>query len=846
MSDSENSPSTIVDLAISFGINFGIGICVIATFACLRPYFKNVYFPKTYMVEDEKKAPAIKPGLLGWVSNVFNFQDEELLRVGGLDNYMFLRFLRNFFYLFLGFTIVTMIVLVPINVTGGGGSDGLNLLSSSNISEANRDRFWAHLIFTFFFVGVTIYICFFSMQDFVKLRHEFLTNPRYSKTLHARTLFVGSIPEKLINKDSLYKLFNSYPGGVKQITINKYSKSLDEMVKKRDVIHKRLELAETKYITACVKANQKVTRPTHFTGFLGRFGDRVDSIDYYHKELSILNASIQNTRQKDDTFPMLKSAFIIFNKQVAAHMAAQTIVSHRYLKMDPRHIGVRPKDMLWQNLNLQPLELMVRTVLGEALCIALAIFWFIPVLFVSGLSQISKLQTLTGLQWISGLNREFLSFVQSFLPALLISLLNMFVPIIFTQISTYQGLPRKTDVTISVMKKYFWFLIITLLFGSTIFGSIAQVQHVWGEITKDPKAIFIVLSTAIPKNSNFFISYVLLKALNAAAQEILAIVDLLKRQALTLVFVSSPRTRLQLLDMKEMNWGRLWPENTLIFSIGAVYCTIAPISNIFITLYFAIFYFVYKYQVMYVYNNATNETGGLYFVQSIHQVFSGLYFLCIMTVGIMITTTKTSLVIIALILLVITVTAHCMLIHIYKNHIKFLPVDLGLKVDEIDDNNLPLLRDEENVIELMQPQSHPSQLSTDPMLTPLQATNPEFSSSLSSHGLIPPAQKILQPPGKGSKKDLKRYFSHPSFSSPQPVVWIPSDSLGIQDEEATNLKKKPNISSPFPFTDLEVVSHSATVIAPKARLQLREYTYPEQDIDSVSILDIAYTQSDTP
>lgn len=54
-------------------------------------------------------------------------------------------------------------------------------------------------------------------------------------------------------------------------------------------------------------------------------GAKVDTIDYCRKELARLNVEIEVDQKEPEKFPLMNSAFIQFNHQVAAHMACQAV-----------------------------------------------------------------------------------------------------------------------------------------------------------------------------------------------------------------------------------------------------------------------------------------------------------------------------------------------------------------------------------------------------------------------------------------------------------------------------------------------------------------------------------------
>jgi hypothetical protein len=82
----------------------------------------------------------------------------------------------------------------------------------------------------------------------------------------------------------------------------------------------------------------------------------------------------------DQTYPPANGAFILFNKQIAAHMAAQTLTHHEPYRMSGslKCIEVAPEDVIWNNLVMNPYERRVRLVLSWAATVGLIILWAIP------------------------------------------------------------------------------------------------------------------------------------------------------------------------------------------------------------------------------------------------------------------------------------------------------------------------------------------------------------------------------------------------------------------------------------------------------------------------------------
>lgn len=90
---------------------------------------------------------------------------------------------------------------------------------------------------------------------------------------------------------------------------------------------------------------------------------------------------------QDETYPPLNSAFILFNTQIAAHLAAQALTHHEPYRMADKYTEVAPADVLWNNLGLNPYEKKIRIIISYAATAALILLWAIPGKFIFILGQ---------------------------------------------------------------------------------------------------------------------------------------------------------------------------------------------------------------------------------------------------------------------------------------------------------------------------------------------------------------------------------------------------------------------------------------------------------------------------
>jgi calcium permeable stress-gated cation channel len=238
----------------------------------------------------------------------------------------------------------------------------------------------------------------------------------------------------------------------------------------------------------------KNKRPSHrlppsFLPFsLPFMGKKVDSIDWARSEIADTSAMLEERRKgltqdvmhtsnmaptdtsnpdalkplhESQNFPPLNAAFILFNRQIAAHLAAQALAHHAPYRMAARYTNVAPSDVIWSNLGMNPYESRVRKVISWAATLVLIIFWAIPVAFVGAVSNIHALcQTASWLAWICKLPGVVVGIISGILPPVLLAVLMLLLPIVLRLFSKFEGVPTRTSVELSLMTRYFMFQVI--------------------------------------------------------------------------------------------------------------------------------------------------------------------------------------------------------------------------------------------------------------------------------------------------------------------------------------------------------------------------------------------------
>ncbi|ORY13193.1 hypothetical protein BCR34DRAFT_600112 [Clohesyomyces aquaticus] len=868
--------------------------------------FHKIYYYKTAFVSKRRRIKEPVTALESF-KTVFTISDRELIRVAGVDGYLFLQYLQLLLKIFIPMAFVILPILLPINRVGDvPGVSGLDSFSWPNVGVPQKvKRLWAHAVLA---VCVIVWVCYqfyLALRKFVRLRQTILTMPEHRIRASATTILVQTIPRKWLTVTALDALYDVFPGGIKEIWINRNFDELQEKVDKRTKIARALEAAETNLIIECTKKHKEMEakkdkaegkkkkskkekkhdeviqnntiaqtmdepgvssgNPHQIEqalqevlkedssgsssssssrssspdsrkrgkipiplvgqglqamgegfrdvghgvgkignrmvgGFRGAFGGKneghagpqqldgaddamaspissefqrhsgdtfaplnaspkdryepemafsepnspestekpkpgaaasskidpfkvlkespfnpvrrvsdfaspqpfrkegeefpleedmkkdeitynytglydtnfseddqnamwrkyikpkdretmriplldktwwpslpligkkVDTIYYCRKELARLNHEIAEDQAHQERFPLMNSAFVQFNHQVAAHMACQSLSHHIPRQMAPRTVEVNPAYVLWNNLSMSWYMRYIRTGFVVVAIVGLVITWGIPVSLTGAISQVSTLSTTKGLTWLAWLNNLpgwFISFIQGVLPPALLALLFVVLPIMLRFMAELTGVTTAGERELLVQNFYFAFVFIQLFLVVSITTGISATID---KLVNNPLSVPQTLAQNLPKAANYFYSYMILQALSISSGTLLQIASVL------ILLVSrwldtTPRQKVsRVLSRPGINWGNMIPVYTNFGAIGLIYSVVSPLIMIMMLITFSLFWFTYRYQMIYV-SYAKAETNGLIFPKAINQLFTGLYFLELCLIG---------------------------------------------------------------------------------------------------------------------------------------------------------------------------------------------------------------------
>lgn len=434
---------------------------------------------------------------------------------------------------------------------------------------------------------------------FINLRQAYLMQPSYASKLSSRTVLFTCVPEEYLDEAKLRDVLGPQ---VVRVWLPTDTKELGDMTDERQKNAMKLEGAETKLIRAANEARLKsikkgeaaqhdknntdangesgsvaarwITpkeRPTHRIGKFGLYGQKVDSINWCRLELqkSIPKIEAEQSKHRLGQVKKLRAAFVEFTNLREAQAAYQSLTHHQILTMAPRFTGMHPTDIIWSNLTIRGWERYIRFALSTAFVVALIVFWSLPVAVVGVISNINYLigpqGKLPWLNWLLKMPHILLGIVTGLLPSILLVVLMALLPIILRLSARLGGSPTYSDVEYTVQNSYFGFQIIQAFLVTTLTSAASSAVT---EIIDHPSSVTTLLSTSIPRASNFYLSYFILLGLGVFAGTLVGIAGLFITPLLVKILGSTPRKIWQRWNqLSGVGWGTLYPVYTSLFVI---------------------------------------------------------------------------------------------------------------------------------------------------------------------------------------------------------------------------------------------------------------------------------------
>ncbi|KAJ2729591.1 phosphate metabolism protein 7 [Coemansia sp. Cherry 401B] len=658
--DTQDTSSSIRTFVSSLVLNASVALLIFLAFSLLRPRFRRVYAPRTYAINKSKRPLPVGNGLFSWIPAALRVPDTEIIKKSGLDTYLFLRSIRTKFIVFSVLSLASAASIVPVNVRGTMGQRGLNSLSMGNV-DAKSDWLWAHVALFALAVAWTMRALIGELRVYMGLRMWWLTHPQTARRPGAAVVLVSDVPADMSDKQ-LENLFEVFPGGVGQVFVNRTSRRLKKLVERRDKLAKRLERELTGFAVKCTRAGQLLARPQ--TRAAKSMFKPCDVFEQCADALAECNEQIARSAQnRTGELERQSTALVRFRRQIAAHMAAQTTLDSRPFRLGRVTTDVDPEDVIWANLEISCWSRRIRGYASFVATLALTVTWTAISAVLSTLVQVESLAQLDRFAWLRG-HSLLLGLFSGAVPSLVMALLMAVMPRLLRALLYLEGTPRRSEIRLRLLHRYFWFQVWNVYLVTIFSTSVFQIAV---QSLGRPAQIFELVQTQVPQSATSILTYVLLLSFVGAAKEILQGVPLALRYLKPLLLAKSPRELQRAERPGEFKWESAIPTHSVIFLMGFSYAVLQPVVSWFAAVYFGLFYVIYRYQFVYVYNDRAWSVHGVSFPRAVQQMVAGVYVSELFMLAMMVAKLQRSASAILRVVAVALVLVLTVVVHLYIN-----------------------------------------------------------------------------------------------------------------------------------------------------------------------------------
>lgn len=386
------------------------------------------------------------------------------------------------------------------------------------------------------------------------------------------------------------------------------------------------------------------------------------------------------------------------------------------------------------------------------------------------------------------------------------------------------GAPSLAAIELSCQNTYFAFQVVQVFLVVTVASAASSVVD---SIIHNPSSAASLLAEKIPKASNFYISYIILQGLSFSAGALLQIVGLLLSKVLGKLLDKTPRKMYnRWSSLAGLSWGTVYPAFTLLIVVGIIYSCIAPLVMGFGTIGIYLFYFAYRYNVLYV-SNANIDTQGRCYTRALQHLTVGCYLLIVCLIGLFAMASGANQIAVGPLILMIIFLVFVILYHLSLNAameplINYLPKNMEseeeallaldrakVSADEKVDGPLPSASVNNGAKDPVDSGAGNGETAEKDLasttLSPAPKANiltkflrPDIYSDYATLRRLVPTPLDVQAYPEEAERDA---YCHPAITSSAPLLWIPRDPLGISAQEVAHTSRVIPITDEDAFLD---------------------------------------------
>lgn len=694
--DSLTHDDSVSKFYASFYINAAIGGVMLVVFCVIhrrRLLGLSYFFSPRKGGNDNARSVQFWTGLIMWIWESLSYPDKKLWQTHGADALTYVRFLRMCFLCCLVTTTISCSILLPLNLSGDQESDSLGDMGHLTMSHLDeRDsKLVAHVVVVWVYSVFFYAILFYYYRMYAEVRMHWL-NRNSPRTY---TIVLLNIPHHMRFKRAIKDWFEDhFRTKVASVVLLWDDRKVIKLKERRAKYINKLELAKLdcaemkkrrsdpfyccgscgkkvkkkgKVCACCCNAFTNIAlcfsacfgffkrvarkyccccccftyyeregerRLTH-AGFLEILGEEVDAVTYYREKVAATTEQIRNMQHnKKDKLKKSGVAFVTFTKVYPARVKINPYINPAKMLVSP---APDPSDVFWVSFNVSYAGQIFRMFVITAIMVVICLSWSSVSIVVSSISNLKNLAEVEGFEWIGDFLDVFpdqiQSIIEGYLPPVILYLVTLLMkPIIKFFYKKSGWLYAHSDVEWWTMSTYTVFLFFNVFLVSTIGSTLFTVL---ADFIDNPTTVVTLLATALPQQSLFFITYLMVAGAGRIPFKLFRPADLL-RVLVRFVF-TCPRTPRQRRTFHNLE---LWfdyagevGQGLLILTLVLVYSVMAPLITPFGIFYFFMDYIITRYNLIYA-NLTPWDSGGRLWPKIFHHTMSSVLVFQLVMLGI--------------------------------------------------------------------------------------------------------------------------------------------------------------------------------------------------------------------
>ena len=182
----------------------------------------------------------------------------------------------------------------------------------------------------------------------------------------------------------------------KEMIATAYEMDCNEKAQKAQLWHKYLKPSTVSSISV-IRGTNNVWKPGS-SWQLWASGEKkvVPKIAWLRAEIASLHIRVDKLLLKlddEEQFKKQNSAFIQFDRQMAAHMACSLVSHTKAGRMSPRFLEVAPHEIIWPNMDVTSSGRLVRTVIALVLFAGMLLLWAAPAIVLGSFPNLGSLRS---------------------------------------------------------------------------------------------------------------------------------------------------------------------------------------------------------------------------------------------------------------------------------------------------------------------------------------------------------------------------------------------------------------------------------------------------------------------